>query len=286
MKKMLMTAAAALALVAAPAKAGPLGGVFVDVDQVFTETTGMFTDLIGTFMPGVTNIRLGLGPVLGTKYEGDGTYRVAVAPVLSLRYKDIVEVDNNNVRVNLIPKDLFNTTNFKAGPLLKLDFGRDESDSVDLTGLGNVSTSVELGVYASYAAGPLRYRVKFRKDVASGHSGTLADLDLSLALYRSDNAAYGARLSTTWASKRFTRAYFGVTADQATASGLTAYTPGGGIKDVSMTIGGEYRLTPSWAIIGNAGYSRLLGEVKKSPLVSTRGSANQFSAAMFAVYTF
>jgi len=286
MRKVLMTATAALSLAIAPAQAGPLGGVFVDVDQVFTETTGMFTDLIGTFMPGVTNIRLGLGPVLGTKYEGDGTYRVAVAPVLSLRYRDIVEVDNNNVRINVIPKDLFNTSNFKAGPLVKLDFGRDESDSLDLTGLGNVGTSVELGVFASYSVGPLRYRVKFRKDVASGHSGTLGDIDLSLALYRSENAAYGARLSTTWASKRYTRAYFGVTTDQATLSGLAVYTPGGGFKDVTMTIGGEYRLTRSWAIVGNAGYSRLLGEIKKSPLVSTRGSANQFSAAMFAVYTF
>lgn len=286
MKFRAMTFAAAVAWCAAPAQAGPLGGVFVDVDQVFTETTGMFTDVLGTFMPGVTNIRLGLGPVIGTKYEGDGSYNVAVAPVLSLRYKDIVEVDNNNIRVNLIPDDLFNTSNFKAGPLLKVDFGRDESDSADLTGLGNVSTSIELGVYASYAVGPVRYRVKFRKDVASGHSGTLGDVDMSVAVFRSENAAFGARISTTWASKRYTRAFFGITADQATASGLAQYTPGGGFKDFSMTMGGEYRLTRSWAIVGNAGYTRLLGRIKKSPLVSTRGSANQFSAGAFAVYTF
>ena len=109
MKKRVMTAAAALALGTAPAEAGPLGGVFVDVDQVFTETTGTFTDVLGTFMPGVTNIRIGLGPVIGTKYEGDGSYKAAVAPVISLRYRDIVEVDNNNIRINVIPDNLFKT---------------------------------------------------------------------------------------------------------------------------------------------------------------------------------
>ena len=143
-----------------------------------------------------------------------------------------------------------------------------------------------MGVYASYAFGPMRYRVKFRKDVASGHSGTLGDVDLSIAVFRSETAAFGARLSTPWASKRYTRAFFGVTADQATTSGLLQYTPGGGFKDFTMTMGGEYRLTPSWSIVGNAGYSRLLGGIKKSPLVRTRGSANQFSAGAFAVYTF
>jgi outer membrane scaffolding protein for murein synthesis (MipA/OmpV family) len=105
-------------------------------------------------------------------------------------------------------------------------------------------------------------------------------------VFRSEDAALGARVSTTWANKRFTRSYFGVTNDQSIASGLAVYTPGGGLKDLSFTVGGEYRLTPAWAIVANAGYTRLLGDIKSSPLVSRRGSANQFSAGAFAVYTF
>lgn len=285
MRKSLLMAVVAAAVVTAPARADVLNNMFSD--QIFTDTAGAFTDLIGTFMPGVTNLRIGLGPVYGPKFEGGNNHDIDVAPLISLRYRDIVEVDNNNIRINVISSGLLNTDNFKAGPLIKLDFGRDESDApVELLGLGNVGTAVELGAFASYATGPLRYRVKFRKDVASGHEGTLVDFDISAALYRSDSMALGSKISTTWANKRYARSYFGVTAAQSVTSGLAVYTPGSGIKDVTLTFGGEYRFTPAWAVVGNAGFSRLLGATKRSPLVRTRGSADQYSLGTFLVYTF
>lgn len=51
-------------------------------------------------------------------------------------------VCNNRIRVNVFGSDsLFQSDNFKAGPLIKFDFGRDKNDSPDLTGLGNVGYS-------------------------------------------------------------------------------------------------------------------------------------------------
>ena len=54
----------------------------------------------------------------------------------------MVPVGNNRIRVNVFGSDsLFRSDNFKAGPLIKFDFGRDKNDSPDLTGLGNVGYS-------------------------------------------------------------------------------------------------------------------------------------------------
>jgi outer membrane scaffolding protein for murein synthesis (MipA/OmpV family) len=84
----------------------------------------------------------------------------------------LVQVDNNRIRVNVFGSDsLFRSDNFKAGPLVKLDFGRDENDNPDLTGLGNVRTSIEFGLFASYTIGPTRLRIRGQQDMASGHSG-------------------------------------------------------------------------------------------------------------------
>ena len=131
------------------------------INGLLTNVTDTISDLTDIMLPGVTNIRIGLGPVVTPAYEGSNDYKVRAAPLISLRYSDIVQVDNNNIRVNVLGSDsFFQSDDFKAGPLVRLDFGRDESDSIDLTGLGNVGTSVELGLFASYTVGPTRLRLR------------------------------------------------------------------------------------------------------------------------------
>jgi len=286
MKKLLLGTAGAVCLLSAQAHAQKLGNVF-DSD-VFSDATDVVGDLMDTIVPGVTNVRIGLGPVLSPDYEGSNNYDVNVAPLISLRYKDLIQVDNNNVRVNLFGSDgaLWKSSNFRAGPTLKLDFGRSAKDSTDLTGLGNIGTSVEMGAFASYAVGPLRYRARVRQDVASGHKGMLWDLDTSLAVYRTAQVSVGARLGATWADKKYMRKYFGVTAVQSAASGLAVYTPGAGLKEISLSLGGEIKVTERWAVLLNGGASRLLSKAKESPLVSVRGSPNQFILGAYGIYSF
>lgn len=257
------------------------------IDGLLSNVTDTLADVTDVMLPGVTNIRVGLGPVITPAYEGSDDYKIKAAPLISFRYRDLVQVDNNNIRVNLFGRDtLFRSERFKAGPLLKLDFGRDETDSPDLFGLGDVGTSLELGVFASYTVGPTRARVRIQHDVISGHSGMRVIGDLGVAIYRSDKVAVTGTLSSTWTDSSYNEAFFGVTAAQALASGLTAFTATSGLKDVSLAFGGNYTISDSWAIVGNAGFSKLLGDAKNSPIVSVQGSSSQFVGGIFAVYTF
>ncbi len=291
MKSKLLGAVSALCFMSASAvvssaQAQNIGGIFRD--DVFSEATNMASDLMDSVIPGVTNVRIGLGPVLSTDYEGSNHYDVRLAPLISLRYKDILQVDNNQIRLNIFggTNAVFESSSFRAGPTVKIDFGRDESTSPDLTGLGDIGTSFEVGGFASYTTGPLRYRVRARKDVGSGHEGYLADFDISLAVYRSKNLSVGSSIGTTWASSKYLQSFFGITATQATASGLTAYTPTSGFKDLSLSVGGEFKVTPSWAFIVNAGVERLMNKARNSPLVTVRGSPNQLSLGAYAAFAF
>jgi len=256
-------------------------------DDFTSGLSDTFDTLVDLMPPGVTNVKLGAGAAYSPKYEGDNNRKVSAVPLISFRYRDIIAVDNNQIRINLFGKDsLFDAGALKAGPVLRVDFGRDANDSPDLTGLSEVSTSIELGGFVAYTYGPARYRLRVTQDVASGHGGAQATLDASVAVYRSSVLTTGARLSTTYAFNGYLDSYYSISAAQATASGLTAFDAGSGIKDVSFDIASEYRVTESWSAVGNVGFSRLLGDAAKNPLVETRGSANQISLGLFAVYTF
>jgi outer membrane scaffolding protein for murein synthesis (MipA/OmpV family) len=269
-----------LCLAQAPARAE----VTTEIIDGVTDSVGNITDVL---FPNVTNIRLGIGPATSPDYEGSDEYGVKALPLVSFRYKDLIEVDNNNLRVNLFglgSRD--KNKRFRAGPQVKVDFGRDENDSPDLAGLGDIGTSVELGAYGSYRLGPTRTRFRLLHDVAGGHSGTKIIGDVRLVLLKTEQMAVTGSISSTWADGGYMETFFSVNPSQSLASGLPAYNAGAGIKDIRVGITADYELSKRWAVLAHASYTRLLGDAADSPIVSQRGSASQAAAGVFAILSF
>ncbi len=135
-----------------------------------------------------TNVRLGIGPSLTPYYEGDDDYDIDLIPAISVRYRDLVEVNNNEVRIiafnRLVNADAgtMGAGNLRFGPTTSIDFGRDEEVSPDLTGLGEVGDSLELGAFVSYTEGRMRLRARARHDIISGHGGGTVRFDAAYTL--------------------------------------------------------------------------------------------------------
>lgn len=260
-------------------------------DQLASSITESFQDAIDLLPRDVTSIRIGAGPAVLPVYLGDDRYKIRAVPVISFRYRDLFEIDNNELKITGLSK-LVNARasvgegRLRFGPLVSVDFGRKAKRSNDLTGLGNVGTSIELGAFLGYSVGPVRVSIRARHDVAGGHSGALAKGNLSLAIYRDKKLAVGSTLSTTWASSNYMNAYFGVDAGQSAGSGLPVYQPGSGIRDVAFGVSSNYLISEHFSVISNIRYSRLLGGAKNSPLVQQRGSANQVSFITYVIYSF
>jgi outer membrane protein len=240
----------------------------------------------------ITNIRLGLGPSMTPRYEGDNNYKFSVIPAISLRYKDLVEVNNNEVRLIAFNR-MFNadtgndaTGNLRVGPTVSVDFGRAEDDSPDLTGLGGISTSLELGAFISYTQGPMRLRARARHDIMSGHGGGTMRLDAAYTIFQAAPVALGVNVTSTWATGKYMQSYFGVSPAQSAASGLPVFDANSGFKDVGVELTSNYIFASQWALVSNVGYKRLMGDAKNSPLVRQRGSANQMAFQAFVVYSF
>ncbi len=282
----------AIALVMTAAVHVPLDARAQNLDQGLSGLTDMLQIAVDMLPPDVTSVRLGLGPVLSTKYEGSDDYKVQPVPVVSLRYRDIVEIDNNEVKITAFNR-LFGTNAtvggaaFRVGPLISLNFGRKARRSTDLRGMGNVGTALELGGFASFVwENGTRARLRVRQDIVSGHSGALVTVDLNRTFYRGERFNVGGGVSGTWASGPYMRSYFGVSAAQAAASGYPRFTPGAAFKDVSLGLSANYSISPRWSVVGASGYKRLMGAAADSPIVRQVGSANQLSLSAFAVYTF
>ncbi len=290
MKKTCRVSAAALVLLGS-AVAIPGSARAQSFEQLAGSITESFQDAIDLLPRDVTAVRIGAGPAVLPVYMGDDRYKIRGVPVISFRYRDWFEIDNNELKITGLSK-LVNARasvgkgRLRFGPLVSVDFGRNESNSNDLTGLGDVGTSIELGAFLGYSFGPVRASIRARHDVAGGHSGALAKGNLSLAIYRDKKLAIGSNLSTTWASSNYMNAYFGVDAGQSAASGLPVYRPGSSFRDVAIGVSSNYTFNQNFSVISNVRYSRLLGGAKSSPLVQQRGSVNQVSFTTYVIYSF
>lgn len=181
---------------------------------------------------------------------------------------------------------ILDTGAFRIGPVGKLRFPRKESSDANLRGLGDVDWAVELGVFAEYWALPwLRTYAELRQGLG-GHHGLVSDLLID-AVYRATpdlTFSLGPRL--TLQSDKAVSPYFDVTAAQSLTSGLPVYDAKGGIT--SWGVGGQVRYTfsPQWATYTYVEYQRLVGDVANSPLVSVRGTRDQFAAGIGVTYSF
>ena len=181
------------------------------LDDVLGSLTDSISDITDEVLPGISNIRIGVGPTVTPDYEGSDNYKVSAAPLISLHYRDIILVDNNHVRVNIFGNDsLIASEKFKAGPSLSLNFGRNESNNIDLTGLGDVGTSVEAGIFASYQEGPTRARVRIRKDITSGHSGMEIIGDFRVVFYKTEKITIVSTVSGSWADNNYMDSFFSI----------------------------------------------------------------------------
>lgn len=237
--------------------------------------------------PDQWTVTLGIAPVVSPAWEGSDKVVLSIFPDVRINYGDEFFAS--------IPDgagwNAVNADGWKAGPLAKLRFGRDEDGSGSpfaiagksdaLIGLGDINASAELGAFVEKRFGAHREwngRVEVLRGFG-GHEGLMADFSLSYQL-RAGRTIISAGPRATLATDNFTRTYFGIDADQSARSGLSRYRPDGGL--VSYGIGGTiiHPINRQSAMTLFSNF-RMLGEVAaNSPLIEERGRPEQFSVGI------
>ena len=194
------------------------------------------------------------------------------------------------------PRDSFgfsvlNFGQFYVGPAFKLVWERSASQYRELNGLGNVDFALQAGAFAEYWPTPwLRLRGELRQGFG-GETGVTGDAFLDL-IVPVDQFRFSAGPRVTAQSAAAISPYFSITPAQSagsTVSGLPmlpVYSAGGGLYSYGAGSQVEYFWNPQWAAHAFIEYERLTGSAADSPLVTQRGSPNQFTFGLGATYSF
>lgn len=240
------------------------------------------------------DIRIGAGARYDAKYEGSDEMKARALPLIDITWKDLVFLN---------PRDGLGVRVYDEGGLtlsasVGYVFGRDESDSDDLRGMGDIDETAAANLTLKYDLGLLAPYARVSRHLG-GTGGTLAKAGvgavaplalLSGRMNPKDSGSGGPKgpllklgASITWADDTYTESYFGVNPAQSSASGYSRYRPEAGFKSVDFEIGVIYLFAENWAVNAQVGYSQLLGDARDSPIVRDAG---RLSGGLFFSYRF
>jgi MipA family protein len=241
---------------------------------------------------------LGIGAAAIADYEGSDDYRVI--PVAAIRAKvHGISISTNGpyLTVDLFPQST--KFNFDAGPIAGFRFdSRRHSDDGVVRMMVRRNTAYEVGGFAGVSFhglvdpyDTLAFRIDVLHDVGSAHKSTVFDPHVDFSTPVSRKTYVSASIGAEFVGSRFANYYFGVTPADVIATGgaLPLYSPAGGMKNwkssllVNQSITGD--LLGGLSVFGFGQYSRLLGHFKRSPIVSMRGNASQWTGAVGLAYT-
>lgn len=222
--------------------------------------------------PGVTQGgAVGAVLLVGREYRGSDESRTRLMPSLDYQWSNgwFAGV-GNGVGFNASGRP-----DMAYGLRVTADFGRDESRSTALRGLGDVPARPELGGFFNLSPMPgVMLNSSLRYGSGTGRDGLLLDVGAGWSTPLSPRLRLGASVAATWANGAYQQSYFGVTAVQSAASGLPVYSAGAGLRDVRVGLSLGYSLTPEWTLNGSLSHATLRGDARVSTLVRERATTS------------
>lgn len=193
-------------------------------------------------------------------YQGAEDYRVLPFPVIDLKYGRFFASSRRGIGADLVDGD---TVDVGAGVTFVPGYRRRDAP----VGIGRASGGAGARISADVKAGIVMGSLGATKVLSGDLDGVLVDATLAMPFRPTERLTLIPSVSSTWADGAYTRSYFGVSPAQASASGLLAYRPGGGIKDVSASLTASYRLNDRVSLGVTGSVSKLTGDARKSPTV-------------------
>jgi outer membrane scaffolding protein for murein synthesis (MipA/OmpV family) len=239
------------------------------------------------------------GVALSPDYVGSNDYRLIPAAAVRGKLSGIsFSTKGLYLYVDAIPHGA-DKMDFNLGPIVGARLNRTrhiKDDIVDL--LPRRKTAIEVGGFAGVSfhgvTNPydtLALHLDVLHDVANAHKSTTfsPNVDFSTPLSRTTYAS--ASVGAEFVSNRFADYYFSISPLDSLATGgvLPVFDADGGMKNwkasllVNQSLSGD--LLHGFSLFGTVNYSRLVGDFKRSPIVSQRGSPNQWLLAGGLAYT-
>ncbi|MEX2642418.1 MAG: MipA/OmpV family protein [Acetobacterales bacterium] len=222
---------------------------------------------------------IGGGVILRPEYEGGSDFEAAPLPWVDVTWRNRVFLHTENG----LGLNLRRTRNVQVAATLNVDLGRQEDDSDDLRGLGDIDESLEVGGLFELVNGHWRVHGSAALGVTDGHEGVIADLGFKYGARYGQRSVVTLGPTMTVASDQYMQSYFGVDAQQSARSGLPQHEATLGIKDFTLEGQFTHYVTPNWAVSAKGEAVMLFGDAADSPIVQ---EDMYFTAALVLTYGF
>jgi outer membrane scaffolding protein for murein synthesis (MipA/OmpV family) len=246
------------------------------------------------------SLTIGVGGAYLPSYEGSDDYiltpvGIAFGKVAGFGFA----TRGTALYVDLIPDKADSPFSFDFGPLANVRLDRtNRIKDARVRALGEFDAAIELGAWAGLRKNGLLHeydslgaRLAWQKDVSDTHDGTILTPAIEYSSPLSTKTLASFSLQAEHVSDRYARAYYSIGAAGSAASGLAVYNADGGWKSwratllLGQTLTGDLR-NPKLSLFGGVGYSRLLGDIARSPIVRVAGDRDQYFATLGLAYTF
>jgi outer membrane scaffolding protein for murein synthesis (MipA/OmpV family) len=243
-------------------------------------------------------ITVGVGGAYVPDYEGSDDYRLIPAAAIQGKVGGIsFSTRGPYLYVDVLPKS--GKFDFDLGPIagVRLNSRRHiEDDIVKL--LPRRKRALEVGGFAGISfhglTNPydsLALHLDVVHDITNAHQSTVLTPNVSFSTPVSRSTYVSANLAAEFVSNKFADYYYSISPADSVATGgvLLPFNASGGMKNwkagllVNQSLSGN--LLHGFSIFGLGQYSRLVGDFRRSPIVSQRGSASQWTGALGLAYT-
>ena len=230
-------------------------------------------------------VALGAGLDYVPKFPGSDSHKILPLPFIAASYgRFFFGAFPGAASIAGVGVNLYQDRHWRFGAALSAGLAeRKESDDARLQGLGDVRRTASAGVALAYTENWYVLGASVLTDILNRGQGTLVSLNAIARHRASDRLTFFGGPGLTWADGRYTRTFFGVSADQSAASGLPEYGTHPGFNSARLGLGAGYRITERWSALGFASLSTLLGDAVNSPITESR---SQYFLGMAIFYRF
>ncbi|NCP12555.1 MAG: MipA/OmpV family protein [Sphingomonadales bacterium] len=245
-------------------------------------------------------ITLGIGIGYGAQYEGADEYEIFPAPLIRGKLGGVeISPRPGGLALDLIPDAEDPKIGFSFGPVIRYRANRTgKIKDPQVAALGELDAAVEIGANAGVTVykllsdyDALTLSSDLRYDIAGAHKGQVIAPGISYFTPVSRGAAVVLSFSGEFVDDKYADYYFSVSPAGALASGLPVFQAKGGLKSYGPTLLGAYDfdgnlLNGGLSAFALAGYSRLAGDARRTPLTSQVGDASQWIVGGGLAYSF
>lgn len=213
--------------------------------------------------------QIAIGAGVAPDYDGSDDLRVIPFVLGDVRWRGVT-LEFRGLRGRV---DLASDPNFSIGPVIGARLDRNDADGrVGL--LPEIDAAVEAGGFVGYrfggdqlGQGALQVELSVVHDVSGTHDGLIATASAGYTALRRADSFLSLDVQASWANADHNRTYFGVLPADALRSGLAAYRPGSGFRDVGAGLTAGHYFDRHFGVIGRLGANYLVGDAADSPVI-------------------